>query len=117
MSHATYVVKPSGLSDDWNGAAEAIMALDGADILIAPTDAGETFPFPWDTYPTVEGDSIVIEGSAGASGYGYALVRVPRTDADWAFSVEVSCPAENAAEVRSILDAAGIAYAAEGDDA
>lgn len=63
--------------------------------LSSPGAADDGVPIPWDAWVDIEKDKdgqdqLVLEGSAGASGFGYCKVVVPLAEAS-DYQIEVQC--------------------------
>lgn len=54
---------------------DRVLDLTDNGVMVYSTD--ESFPIPWDAVVYVEGNDLVLEGGAGPSGYGRAIVKVP----------------------------------------
>jgi hypothetical protein len=54
--------------------------------------AHDECPLPWDASFEVQGETIVVSGGAGPSGFGDCVVKVPRDSFNLCYDVELTYP-------------------------
>ncbi len=87
-----------------------------------PSIPEDEIPMPWDAGFAIEGKSLIIEGGAGASGFGKARVEIPLDGLNGGFQVVVELEFFQSEEgfitvpeVREILDAGWGVFTGESD--
>lgn len=77
-----FEIKIDTLPDNWSNVVEALRK-EGIDIdpLLTPKDENDAFPIPWDASFEIEGEDVVLTGSAqpgGSPGSGECVTKYPR---------------------------------------
>lgn len=111
----TLVLDFSGCQQDFDTSCLHDLSLNG--VMCHPkSEDGET-PVPWDAGIEVRVNEhgipmILMEGGAGASGFGYCMVKIPAARHDgWRFILEPN--EDDEIEVKQILTENGISWTEE----
>jgi len=97
-------------NETWNNVYDKLfdISINGPMIYAKQDDA----PTPYDAGILIKGDNFVLEGSAGPSGFGSAVVSVPKGSASNVWNIELELNDEDSKLVLDkLLTGTGVTYA------